>query len=176
MVLQFRGGCRFSQTFSTLALAPGVSLAEVKLQKTKCEKPKTVKVDSQFSDLAASSIFPYESGYIFGPVNAQKLVTFRRPNNAPDLGPPKKTQGLEDLGVFEDVQFRPQTISWFIESFLNRFRIWPCFTWGASSSPSCLPTHNRHLGFSGLMSEPEGANMGRRTWNNLHFTIPMPSF
>ena len=91
----------------------------VKLQKTKCEKPKTVKVDSQFSDLAASSIFPYESGYIFGPVNAQKLVTFPRPNNAPNLGPPKKTQGLEDLGVFEDVQFRPQTISWFIESFLN---------------------------------------------------------
>lgn len=70
MVLQFRGndkanppivrsvgvvGCRFSQTFSTLALAPGVSLAEVKLQKTKCENPKTVKVDSQFSDLAQFS-------------------------------------------------------------------------------------------------------------------------
>ena len=98
MVLQFRGGCRFSQTFSTLALAPGVSLAEVKLQKTKCEKPKTVKVDSQFSDLAASSIFPYESGYIFGPVNAQKLVTFRRPNNAPDLGPPKKNPRLGRFG------------------------------------------------------------------------------
>lgn len=102
----------FSENSKTLALAPaGVSLAEVKLQKTRaCEKPKTVKVDSQFSDPAQFS--HSDSGDIFGPVNEgfRSFCDFSKTqNNAPNLGPPQKTQGLEDLGVFEDVQFCPQT-------------------------------------------------------------------